>query len=164
MNPYTETYEHLLGIYAAALAAMDEPVKVGNVISLAKRFPTFKEMLAAADFPGVVLTQGGFGGSPFDEGGNNTDTVTTQIYRLEVHDDTMGILRVNAIKWAALKSLAAAGATLNVGTPQRLDYIDRWRIVEGRDHMLAPNEQGMVTALAVQIHFRHPTHDLSAGA
>ncbi len=163
-DPYTQTYKHLLGIFTRRFEAMEDPVMVGNIIDLDVKHPAFKELFTDADFPGVILTQGGFGGSPWDEGGNNADTLTRQVYRLELAEKSMNVRRVNALKWEALQALAAAGATLNVGTPQPLTFIDQWRIVEGRDHVRAPGDRGLLTFIAVQVDFRHPTLDLSAGA
>lgn len=163
-DPYTRAYKHLTGIIRDAMGGIDDPVPVKNFTDLTDEHPTFKDLLACADFPGAVLTQGGFGGSPWEPGGNNTDVVTRQTYRLEIAERSMHIPRVNQIKWAVLAALTAAGQRLQK-TPHDPDFIDSWRISEGRDQGVRPELSAVYTIIAIELTFRHPLHALqTAGA
>lgn len=155
-NPYTKGYEKLHALISDEFATR-ELTAPANIIDLTDKHPTFKEMMNAADFPGVVLSMGGFVGDPYSPDSNNRDTTLTQTYRLEVSEESMHVCRTNDMKLATLVALTKAGPRLGLAGPQGGQVVDFWRITDGRDHMVHPSGRAMMTVLGVTLQFRLPT-------
>jgi hypothetical protein len=125
-DPFTSASAAIISAFQSS-ASFGAIVQPGNLIDMTvANFEKFKGQIQSGDTPEVVLMPEAFTLQPF--GANSLVASLSQAYQLIATHDSLRLTSVNALKFAAMSALLAAGPDLGLG-----GLVRSWEIKQGKD-------------------------------